>query len=107
MPFMHRARGKASVLIEHYPSPAPDDFDPGLAAAFSYTSKSAVDFCIDNALVAALHGRGDYRRILESLAMMLQNKNIHENLWNEGEADEKSLKLRPVIKGIHRMSVYL
>lgn len=105
MPFMHRARGKASVLIEHYPNPAPDDFDPELAAKFTYITKNPVEFCVDNALVAALHGRGDYRRILESLAVMLKNKNVQDNLWNEDTTDEKLLKLHPMIKGIHKMSV--
>jgi len=105
MPFMHRARGKASVFIEHYPNPDPDDFDPELAAKFTYTSKNPVDFCNDNSLVAALHGRSDYRRIFESLAVMLRNRNIYENLWSEDDPDGRSQRLSPVIKGIHKTSV--
>lgn len=105
MPFMHRAKGKASVVIEHYPNPDLDDFDPELAGRFTYTSKNPVDFCGDNAIVAALHGRMDYRRILESLAIMLRNRNLYCSLWNE-DSGEKSGRLNPIVKGIHKMLVH-
>lgn len=103
MPFMHRVKGKASVFVERYPNPDLDDFDPELAGKFTYTSKNPVDFCSDNALVAALHGRMDYRRILESLALMLRNRNLYGSLWSE-DSDEEPHR-NPVVKGIHKMSV--
>jgi hypothetical protein len=105
LPFMHRAKGKASVFVERYPNPDLDDFDPELAGKFTYTSKNPVDFCSDNALVAALHGRLDYRRILESLALMLRNRNLYEGLWSDEGSDQEPHKLNPVVRGIHKMSV--
>jgi len=105
MPFMHRVKGKASVFVERYPNPDLDDFDPELAGKFTYTSKNPVDFCSDNALVAALHGRMDYRRIFESLALMLRNRNLYGSLWSEENSDEELHRLNPVVKGIHKMSV--
>ncbi|KAG8839538.1 hypothetical protein FRC18_010317 [Serendipita sp. 400] len=94
MPFKARGKGKAIVCIQSFPAPDPDSFDPLLASKFVYTIKDPVDFCAKNALTAALHGRDDYRRILETLSIILRTQCSNQNSDPLGQDPvEKGIKL--------------
>ncbi|KAG8836183.1 hypothetical protein FRC17_009526 [Serendipita sp. 399] len=97
MPFIARGKGKAVVHIQSYPTPNPDEFDSSLASKFVYTTKDPVDFCIKNALVASLYGRDDYRRILETLGILLRSQ-------CRSRQESKSVNGDPVERGM--VSIY-
>lgn len=104
MPFKPRARDKAKVVIDKFPTPNPDAFDSVLAAKFIYTKIDPEEFCLVNAVAAAYHGRYDYRRILESLATFLKRSGGYSALWSVGDEGRPStVGNDPMARGIKIM----
>lgn len=91
-PFKARSKDRVTVLIQPFPNPDPDEFDPVLAGKFSYTTKDPSEFCITNALAAASYGRDDHRRLLMSLSSLLKSQTLSGGAAREDGPVERGIQ---------------